>query len=285
MMVSRATHPELYSTPEQEITRNIIRIEQTYGVRIIMAVEQGSRSWGFGTKDSDYDVRFIYVPKETTYFSLEKSPETIDRNTPGWPVESDLDIDMEGWAIQKAMRYAWRGNAMMHEWVNSPIVYRDLGIGLQIGHLMNRYRRVAPVFHHYREMGSDAFLRLDQDQRRTAKRTLYAYRTFLAAWVSIRLRTLPPVPVRALIESAQTAHVLANNVPEAGTGFPHLDLPRIFQRLYQHKLNGTPPDTDLLVAVEQMRNALSALTPDTQPPRGIEEFDDLLIKTIKEYQP
>lgn len=37
------------------------RIEQDASVRILMAVESGSRAWGFASTDSDFDVRFIYV--------------------------------------------------------------------------------------------------------------------------------------------------------------------------------------------------------------------------------
>lgn len=284
-MVSRATHPELYATPGQEITKNLIRIEEKYGVRVIMAVEQGSRSWGFSTKDSDYDVRFIYVPRESTYFSLEKAPDTLDRNTPDWPVDSDLDIDMEGWAIQKVMRYAWRGNAMIHEWVNSPIVYRDLGIGLQIGELMNKYFRTGPVFHHYKEMGHKTFQHIEDGEARSAKRALYAFRAFLAAWVTTRLDILPPVPIHGLMGMAKTAHALAPPAARAGAGFPTLDLQATYARLYAHKQAGTKPEPDLLVAVEQMHNALAPLTPTSTNPRGIEEFDGLLIRTIKEYQP
>jgi hypothetical protein len=34
-------------------------IEAEHGVRILYAVESGSRAWGFESLDSDYDVRFI----------------------------------------------------------------------------------------------------------------------------------------------------------------------------------------------------------------------------------
>ena len=37
------------------------RIESENGVRVLLAVESGSRAWGFASPDSDYDVRFIYA--------------------------------------------------------------------------------------------------------------------------------------------------------------------------------------------------------------------------------
>jgi hypothetical protein len=36
-------------------------IEHEYGVRVLLAVESGSRAWRFPSRDSDYDVRFIYI--------------------------------------------------------------------------------------------------------------------------------------------------------------------------------------------------------------------------------
>ena len=35
-------------------------IEQEKNVHILLAVESGSRAWGFASPDSDFDVRFIY---------------------------------------------------------------------------------------------------------------------------------------------------------------------------------------------------------------------------------
>jgi uncharacterized protein len=41
-------------------------IECEQGVRILLACESGSRAWRFPSRDSDYDVRFLYLhPIET----------------------------------------------------------------------------------------------------------------------------------------------------------------------------------------------------------------------------
>ena len=36
-------------------------IEQQYDVKVLYAVESGSRAWGFHSEESDWDVRFIYA--------------------------------------------------------------------------------------------------------------------------------------------------------------------------------------------------------------------------------
>lgn len=43
------------------IRAKLKEIEQREQVRIIWAVEAGSRAWGFSSPNSDYDVRFIYI--------------------------------------------------------------------------------------------------------------------------------------------------------------------------------------------------------------------------------
>ncbi len=50
-----------------EINENLDKIERTEEVRILHAVESGSRAWGFASPDSDYDVRFVYVRPKYFY--------------------------------------------------------------------------------------------------------------------------------------------------------------------------------------------------------------------------
>ncbi|RCK09674.1 hypothetical protein DT075_38055 [Bacillus licheniformis] len=62
----------------QRIEEELKNIEATYGVKILYAVESGSRAWGFPSQDSDYDVRFIYVHQKDWYLSIDAKRDVIE---------------------------------------------------------------------------------------------------------------------------------------------------------------------------------------------------------------
>jgi uncharacterized protein len=50
-------------------------IEEKYNVKVIFAVEAGSKSFGLESENSDFDVRGFYVHKDTDwYLSIEENP-------------------------------------------------------------------------------------------------------------------------------------------------------------------------------------------------------------------
>jgi hypothetical protein len=100
------------------IAASLEAIERERGVRILLAVESGSRAWRFPSVDSDYDVRFLYVHPAMDYLSVEPPREVIER-----PEEALLDIG--GWDLRKALRLALRSNAVLLEWLASPVHYRE----------------------------------------------------------------------------------------------------------------------------------------------------------------
>lgn len=55
------------------IREKLMEIEHSEKCRILLAVESGSRAWGFPSPDSDYDVRFIYVRPIEHYLKLEQT--------------------------------------------------------------------------------------------------------------------------------------------------------------------------------------------------------------------
>ena len=62
----------------ERILKELQAIEEKENVKIIMAIESGSRAWGFASPDSDYDIRFIYVRKTEDYLKLEVIRDVIE---------------------------------------------------------------------------------------------------------------------------------------------------------------------------------------------------------------
>ena len=82
---------------KKRISEELMKIEETYQVKILYACESGSRAWGFPSKDSDYDVRFIYIHSKDWYLSIDQKRDVIEL-----PI-NDL-LDMNGWELTKALR-------------------------------------------------------------------------------------------------------------------------------------------------------------------------------------
>jgi len=67
-----SAHP-IDENTRTEILRRLAAAEQEHNVKILYAIESGSRAWGFASPDSDYDVRFIYVRPTEWYLSFDSS--------------------------------------------------------------------------------------------------------------------------------------------------------------------------------------------------------------------
>lgn len=101
----------------EEIINKLNVIEQKEHVKIIYAVESGSRAWGFESTDSDYDVRFIYVRDKKEYLCLDEKSDVIQL-----PIDEVFDVS--GWDIKKALKLLYKSNPSLLEWFASPIVYK-----------------------------------------------------------------------------------------------------------------------------------------------------------------
>ena len=93
------------------------RIAGEHNVFLPLAVESGSRAWGFSSPDSDYDCRFVFVRRIAEHIKPWPARDVIE-----FPPEDDLDAN--GWDLGKALRLLLKGNAVIVEWLRSPVVYR-----------------------------------------------------------------------------------------------------------------------------------------------------------------
>ena len=93
------------------------RVAIEHRVFLPLAIESGSRAWGFASPDSDYDCRFVYVRRAVDHITPWTSRDVIEL-----PFEGDLDAN--GWDLRKALQLLLKGNAVIVEWLCSPVVYR-----------------------------------------------------------------------------------------------------------------------------------------------------------------
>lgn len=98
------------------IAARLAQVESEEQATILLAVESGSRAWGFWSPDSDYDVRFVYVRRPDLYLALEPPRDVIER-----PISDELDL--AGWDLAKTLRLLFKSNAVILEWLQSPIRY------------------------------------------------------------------------------------------------------------------------------------------------------------------
>ncbi len=179
------------------ITKDLIlvklrEVEQKEKIKILYAVESGSRGWGFESKDSDYDVRFIYVHPRDWYLSIKDKRDVIE-----CPVSNRLDVS--GWDIRKALKLFKDSNPPLYEWLISPIVY------LEEGNFIQKFRELIPEFYspvsstyHYLSMAKRNYKAYLMGQKVKIKKYFYVLRPIFACmWIEKR-RTIPPMEFEKL---------------------------------------------------------------------------------------
>ncbi len=102
---------------KEEIIKRLKDIEIKNDIKIIYAVESGSRMWNFASKNSDYDVRFLYISSPKYYLSVENKKDYI------LIMDKEKGFDFSGWDIKKALGLLLKRNMSLYEWICSPIVY------------------------------------------------------------------------------------------------------------------------------------------------------------------
>ena len=117
-------------------------IEREEGVRVLCGCESGSRAWGFESADSDYDVRFLYLRPTPWYLRIRPCRDVIER-----PVDEGLDLS--GWDLRKALGLLGKSNPPLLEWLQSPIVYREVDSATRrLRDLIPEYYSPVASYHH-----------------------------------------------------------------------------------------------------------------------------------------
>ena len=178
----------------ETILSKLGEIENRENVKILLAVESGSRAWGFASPDSDYDVRFIYVRPKEDYLRLEKTRDVIEL-----PIEGELDIN--GWDLDKTLRLLRASNPTLFEWFSSPIVYRETAFAQEFRSIMQRYFSSKRGLSHYLSMASSNYREYLKGNMVKAKKYFYVLRPVLACRWILDKGSPPPMLFSELMEA------------------------------------------------------------------------------------
>jgi uncharacterized protein len=183
-------------------------IEREHHVRVLLAVESGSRAWRFPSPDSDYDVRFIYAHTPDSYLSIEPPRDVIER-------PSDGVVDINGWDVRKALQLLVRSNAVLLEWLTSPVRYRDSGLApARILALARETSYLPAMTYHYDRLARHSFDDIVSSGGSVRFKTYcYALRAVLALLWMRRHGEPPPMDAPTLLHGI----VVADNVRRAMT--------------------------------------------------------------------
>ena len=83
------------STMRNAIEHELDLLSAVRDVNVLVAVESGSRAWGIASRDSDYDVRFVYTRPVDEYLRLKESRDTMN-----WRLDETLDT--VGWLCRSS---------------------------------------------------------------------------------------------------------------------------------------------------------------------------------------
>lgn len=209
-----------------EINRRLKQTEQDENVRILLAVESGSRAWGFASEKSDFDVRFIYVHTRDWYlsFDLEERRDVIEYSITD-------EIDLYGWDIRKALRLYWKSSPMFVEWLLSPITYIENGNFRKLAcEFLPEVYSLESGIYNFRNMAKTDFHKFFKDEKVPLKKYLYVLRSLLSIrWIE-KHSTAAPIEFDKLKDLVKEQKILfkdienlltkKRDVPELGLSNP-----------------------------------------------------------------
>ncbi len=178
---------------QKTIIKELNKIKKTNRIKIILAIESGSRAWGFPSDNSDYDVRFIYINPKDWYLTIADKRDVIEL-----PIDDLLDIN--GWDIQKALKLMRKSNPPLLEWLSSPIQYKV--VKQEFDKLLDLS---TPSFlpettcHHYLSMAKKYVTEIEKSGTVKLKTYMYAIRSILCCKWIVAYLMQPPMNIFDLL--------------------------------------------------------------------------------------
>ena len=198
---------------KKEILRRIRNAEKEHNVKVLYAIESGSRAWGFESPNSDYDVRFIYAHPQDWYVSVDLEHK---RNVIEYEIVDEIDIN--GWDIRKSLQLFSKSNPTFVEWLQSPIIYvDDNSFAQRARELLSDVYSIEKGIYHYRSMAKTNYRGYLKSEIAPLKKYFYVLRPLLSImWLE---KYEEPAPIefeklRSLIPSGSKLDLVISDLLE-----------------------------------------------------------------------
>jgi uncharacterized protein len=145
------------------------RVEEHYGVKVLLLGISGSHMWGLSRPESDVDIRGIYVKPLRKVLSLNPGRDTIE----GTLFEN---YDIQLYEIGKAFSMLNNNNGNLVELILSPTVYYQLDCDFSWRTIARSYV-TQRLYHYYK--GYHQSQKRRAAKNRGGKALLYAYREIM----------------------------------------------------------------------------------------------------------
>ena len=175
----------------KEIINLIKKAEKKHKVKILWAIESGSRAWGFASKDSDYDIRCTHIIPTTKLFHLKKPKEVIEHS-----MKIDgVEIDLVSFEIEKTINLILNNNSNVLEQItgenlNQTIEHKEL-VKLAKNAISKK------VYNPYKGMALQNYKKFIESKNaayecKAVKKYLYILRSYMAGINALRTGDIEP---------------------------------------------------------------------------------------------
>lgn len=192
----------------EEIDKELLALQHKHDVKILYAVESGSRAWGFASNNSDWDVRYIYIHRLDWYLRIDEVKDNQEEILAN-------GIDLAGWEFKKALRLFRKSNPPLLEWLRSPIVYlQQFSTADRLRDLTQQYFNPKSCLHHYLHMAEGNYRTYLQKDIVRVKKYFYVLRPILACdWIK-KTNTMAPMEFNQLLDSQVTDQQVKSSIQD-----------------------------------------------------------------------
>ena len=251
-------------TITDEIMQKLYAIEKTMGVEILFAAEAGSRAWGMESKNSDYDIRFIYKRPLSWYLSICKRRDVIE--------SPDPIFDISGWDLKKALLLLSKSNPPLLEWLSTPSVYIEGSVATKLREFAKHHFNPAVAIYHYLHMANGNYRTYLRGEEVQTKKYLYVIRPlFCCQWLE-RHHTMPPVFLGELVD----------DIIENGCDFPKEYVQLLAKKMRGEELDLGPRIDSLNSWIETKLDyyaKIARTTPKLE--KVVDDLDEFFFWTVK----